>query len=147
MIFKRRDDYYFYFIGRKRKMIHFSKNEFSLWIYPIKNHKKILRERERERVLLQSSLAKKVNPTCTRQQIINSMTFLRGFLHSYALHFRYFNGFLRCSKIEIEEKSYSIDHKLVNNPRFNSTNWYESNELNIIVINKINAFSNLYGKF
>lgn len=145
MIFKRRDDYYFYFIGRKRKMIHFSKNEFSLWIYPIKNRKKILRERER--VLLQSSLAKKVNPTCTRQQIINSMTFLRGFLHSYALHFRYFNGFLRCSKIEIEEKSYSIDHKLVNNPRFNSTNWYESNKLNIIVINKINAFSNLYGKF
>lgn len=135
----------FILLDEEKKTIHFSKNEFSLWIYPIKYRKKILRERER--VLLQSSLAKKVNPTCTRQQIINSMTFLRGFLHSYALHFRYFNGFLRCSKIEIEEKSYSIDHKLVNNPRFNSTNWYESNKLNIIVINKINAFSNLYGKF
>lgn len=69
-------------------------------------------QREKERVLA-SSLTKKANPTCMRQQIINSMTFLRGFLHSYALHFRYFNGFLRSSKIEIEEKSYSINHKLV----------------------------------
>lgn len=46
----------FILLDEEKKTIHFSKNEFSLWIYPIKYRKKILREREREyccKVLLQ----------------------------------------------------------------------------------------------